>query len=61
MNHSGFSLLEVLLVLAISTLVLLSSFGLVFAVYNHSEKTESHINLRQEANIIVTNLREQHK
>lgn len=61
LNESGFTLLEVLVTLVILTLVTGLSIGILTTTFNYQEKTQAHVNLRQEANLIVSTLRNQHQ
>ncbi|RID88164.1 prepilin-type N-terminal cleavage/methylation domain-containing protein [Peribacillus asahii] len=60
-QQSGLTLIEVLAALTISALVI----GIVYGVFTYSvqsnNKTQSHINLRQEANLIITEMRKRHQ
>ncbi|MEH6947675.1 prepilin-type N-terminal cleavage/methylation domain-containing protein [Bacillus sp. JJ634] len=60
-QQSGLTLIEVLAALTISALLI----GLVYGVFTYSvqsnNKTQSHINLRQEANLIITEMRKRHQ
>ncbi|USK84261.1 PulJ/GspJ family protein [Peribacillus asahii] len=60
-QQSGVTLIELLAALAISTLLI----GIVYGVFTYSvqsnNKTQSHINLRQEANLIITEMRKRHQ
>ncbi|MFO1443109.1 type II secretion system protein [Bacillus sp. Bva_UNVM-123] len=60
-KESGFTLIELLATLAISMLVLGVIYSALTSSDNFNKKTQSHINLRQEANIIITQLRQQHR
>jgi prepilin-type N-terminal cleavage/methylation domain-containing protein len=60
-NEHGFTLLEVLLTLVISTIVLSVLFGVFTSSITFNKKTQSHVNLRQEANLIITQLRQLHQ
>ncbi|NEU29788.1 prepilin-type N-terminal cleavage/methylation domain-containing protein [bacterium LRH843] len=61
LSSTGFTLLEVLLTLAVSTVLLGVITSVLITSANHNTKTQSHINLRQEANLIITQLRQQHQ
>lgn len=60
-NESGVTLLEVLA--AVSILMLFSglTYGVMINTMKFNENSQSHVNLRQEANIIVSTLREKYK
>ncbi|WP_100371702.1 DUF7305 domain-containing protein [Bacillus sp. FJAT-45037] len=59
-NQSGLTLIEVLITLLLVSLIGGISFSLLLMTTGHNDRTQSHINLRQEANLIVTTLRQQH-
>lgn len=60
-KESGLTLLELLAAFAISMLVIGVTFGALTSSIKYNKKTQSHIDLRQEANIIITQLRQQHQ
>lgn len=60
-DESGVTLLELLITLGILTFLGTLTFGVFASTMNYNEKTQSHINLRQEANIVVSTLRAQHQ
>ena len=60
-KQSGLTLIELLAVLALSTMIIgLLSSALITTV-KHNIITQAHINLRQEANLITTKLRSIHQ
>ncbi|WEG16511.1 prepilin-type N-terminal cleavage/methylation domain-containing protein [Alkalihalophilus pseudofirmus] len=60
-KEKGLTLLEVLATIVISSLFIGIIYNVLLSTFSFNEKTSSHINLRQEANIMMTQLREQHK
>ncbi|WP_066063780.1 prepilin-type N-terminal cleavage/methylation domain-containing protein [Neobacillus soli] len=60
-NQSGFTLIEVLATLVISSMLISVIFGVFNSTIKLNQKTQSHVNLRQEANIIISKLRQQHQ
>ncbi|QOR66368.1 prepilin-type N-terminal cleavage/methylation domain-containing protein [Cytobacillus suaedae] len=60
-NEHGFTLLELLLTLVISTIILGVVFGVFSSSIKFNKQTQSHVNLRQEANLIITQLRQLHQ
>ncbi|WP_368503325.1 type II secretion system protein J [Alkalihalophilus sp. As8PL] len=60
-NESGFTLLEVLATLVISSILIGITYGVLTTTVTFNEKSTSHIDLRQEANIIITQLRQKHQ
>ncbi|WNF35929.1 prepilin-type N-terminal cleavage/methylation domain-containing protein [Bacillaceae bacterium IKA-2] len=60
-KQSGITLIEVLASLVILTMVTGVTFGVLTTSVKFNDKTQSHVNLRQEANIIVTTLRQHHQ
>ncbi|MDV2684222.1 prepilin-type N-terminal cleavage/methylation domain-containing protein [Alkalihalophilus lindianensis] len=60
-KQSGFTLLEVLATLVISSILIGITYGVLTTTVTFNENTTSHINLRQEANIIITQLRQKHQ
>lgn len=59
-NDRGITLLEVLAVLTLLGIVGAVTFNLLTTSVTHTNKTQSHIDLRQEANIILSHLRQKH-
>ncbi|MEK3981050.1 hypothetical protein MKY37_18740 [Psychrobacillus sp. FSL K6-2836] len=55
------TLLELLATIAILGIFITIIFSVVTTTFNQNDKTLSHINLRQEANLIITNIRNQHQ
>ncbi|MFD2706172.1 hypothetical protein [Salibacterium lacus] len=55
------TLIEVLLTLLLSSVVIGLVTTVLVSSINFNERTQSHVNLRQEANIIVTELRQRHQ
>jgi type II secretory pathway component PulJ len=60
-NHRGISLVEVLVTLAILSLVGIIIWGVFFQGFSFSKKMESKNALQQEANLIITNLTKVHQ
>jgi prepilin-type N-terminal cleavage/methylation domain-containing protein len=60
-NQSGFTLIELLASLVISCMLVGITFGVLNSSLKLSNKTQSHVNIRQEANIIISKLRQQHQ
>ncbi|MDV2886227.1 prepilin-type N-terminal cleavage/methylation domain-containing protein [Alkalihalophilus pseudofirmus] len=60
-KEKGLTLLEVLATIVISSLFIGIIYNVLLSTFSFNEKTSSHITLRQEANIMMTQLREQHK
>ncbi|SFL45669.1 collagen-binding domain-containing protein [Salibacterium qingdaonense] len=58
---SGVTLIEVLLTLLLSSIVIGLVTTVLVSSVSFNERTQSHVNLRQEANIIVTELRQRHQ
>ncbi|MGD7053506.1 PulJ/GspJ family protein [Sutcliffiella horikoshii] len=61
LNQSGVTLLEVLVSLAILAFVGTLTFSVLATTIKHEETTSSHITLRQESNIIISSIRENHQ
>lgn len=60
-NERGITLLEVLAALTILGILGALTFSLLTTTVTHTNKTQSHIDLRQEANIILSDLRQTHR
>ncbi|RSL32378.1 prepilin-type N-terminal cleavage/methylation domain-containing protein [Salibacterium salarium] len=60
-KESGVTLIELLATIVISSIVIGLVTSVLVSSLNFNDKTQSHINLRQEANIIITELRQQHQ
>lgn len=60
-NSYGITLIELLVTLTILTMITGVTFGVLTTAIKYNEKTQSHVNLRQEANILVTTMRQQHQ
>lgn len=60
-KQTGVTLIEILASLLILTMVSGIAFGVLMTSISHNDKTQSHVYLRQEANIIVTCLRQGHQ
>lgn len=60
-KEKGLTLIEVLAVVVISMLILGGVYGAITSTLNFNNKTQSHIDLRQEANIIITQMRTNHQ
>ncbi|KMJ60296.1 hypothetical protein AB685_05630 [Bacillus sp. LL01] len=61
LNQSGVTLLEVLVSLAILAFLGTLTFSVLITTINHEKTTSSHINLRQESNIIISTIRQDHQ
>lgn len=61
LKESGLTLIELLAALAISMAVIGAIYGVLNSSLIFNNKSQSHIDLRQEANIIITQLRQQHQ
>lgn len=55
-SEAGLTLIELLLALAISTLIMGVVFGALLNTFRTYQKSSEHIDVRQEANLIVTKL-----
>ncbi|MBS4194841.1 prepilin-type N-terminal cleavage/methylation domain-containing protein [Lederbergia citri] len=60
-HQQGITLLELLAALAISTLVIGLTFSVLFSSKKFNDKTHAYVDLRQEANIIISSLRKHQK
>ena len=60
-RQNGLTLIEILATIAISSMILGILTTALVTTYKHRDITENHINLRQEANIIITQLRSNHQ
>ncbi|WP_078413935.1 PulJ/GspJ family protein [Priestia abyssalis] len=60
-NNYGVTLLELLIVLAIGTTLSILVWGVLNNAVKTYDKTAEHINLRQEANILIETLSNRHK
>ncbi len=60
-KESGITLIEVLAALAITGFIGSVVYGVFFQTLHVKEKTQSHNELRQEANIVMTQLRSMHE
>ncbi|MGM0874443.1 MAG: PulJ/GspJ family protein [Bacillota bacterium] len=60
-KQSGFTLHELLAGITISTMVIGLLSSVLIMSFKHNEYTQSHINLTQEANLIMTKLRQAHQ
>ena len=60
-NESGITLIEVLATLTITAIIGSVVYGVLFQTLHANEKTKSHNELRQEANIVMTQLRTMHE
>lgn len=60
-KQSGITLLELLVTIAISSIFITLIFSILTTTINQNDKTLSHINLRQEANLIITEMRSKHQ
>ena len=58
-RQNGLTLIEILATITISSMILGILTTVLVTTYKHRDITENHINLRQEANIIITQLRSQ--
>ena len=59
-NELGFTLIELLVTLVISTLVIGLVSSVLTSSIKYNDKTQSHINLRKEANHFLSQLRQLH-
>lgn len=57
----GVTLLELLATIAISGIFITIIFSVITTTFNQNDKTLSHVNLRQEANLIITDIRNKHQ
>lgn len=60
-NESGITLIEVLATLTIMAIIGSAVYAVLFQTLHANEKTKSHNELRQEANIVITQLRTIHE
>lgn len=60
-RQNGFTLLELLATIAISGIFITIIFSVVSSTFKQNDKTLSHVNLRQEANLIITEIRNLHQ
>jgi len=60
-KETGVTLLELLVTLVISTIVVGLISSVLISSIKYNEKTQSHINLRKEANYFISQLRQLHK
>ncbi|MBD8068858.1 type II secretion system protein J [Bacillus sp. PS06] len=60
-QQAGITLIELLATIAISSMVLGLGYSVLTTTLKYNDKTQSHINLRQEANLIITQMRQQHQ
>jgi len=60
-QQSGLTLIELLAALTISALLIGIIYGALTSSVKSNNKTQSHINLRQEANLIITEMRKRHQ
>ena len=61
LQQQGITLLELLATLAISTLIIGLTFSVLFSSKKFNDKTNAYVDLRQEANILMTNIRKQYQ
>ncbi|RCW66392.1 PulJ/GspJ family protein [Saliterribacillus persicus] len=59
-NEDGFTLIELLATLTILMLLIGVTFGVVTSTFNFNTKSTAFTDVRQEANLIVTQIRENH-
>ncbi|WP_226036524.1 PulJ/GspJ family protein [Aquibacillus saliphilus] len=59
-QEAGITLIELLATLTIATILIAVTFNVLTTSIKYNDKTQSHINLRQEANLVVTKLRQRH-
>ncbi|WP_027964165.1 type II secretion system protein [Halalkalibacillus halophilus] len=60
-NQKGITLVEVLATLVIISLITTLAFHVLANALQYSEQTDSHVKLRQEANLIITQMRQKHQ
>jgi len=60
-SQSGFTLVELLATLAISTILIGLIWGVLFTALNQNDIAQNHINLRQDANLFISKLRNKHQ
>lgn len=60
-QQEGITLIELLAALAITSLIIILSFSVLTSTFKFNDKSQAHINLRQEANILITNIRKHHQ
>lgn len=61
LNQSGFTLLELLATVVISGFLISVIYGVFNTSIKYDQKVQSHVNLRQEANIIISKLKQLHQ
>ncbi|GAE27329.1 hypothetical protein JCM9140_3463 [Halalkalibacter wakoensis JCM 9140] len=59
-RQSGMTLVEVLLTLVIFTIIVGMAYGVVTTTSSSNAKSQAHVDLRQKANLIITQMRQQH-
>ncbi|WP_280769705.1 PulJ/GspJ family protein [Salipaludibacillus daqingensis] len=59
-NESGLTLIELLVTISISTMVVGLLGSILLSTFNHSQQSKAHINLRQEGNYLITQLKQVH-
>ncbi|GAE27332.1 hypothetical protein JCM9140_3466 [Halalkalibacter wakoensis JCM 9140] len=60
-KQGGFALVEVLLTLVLFIIIITMGYGVLSTTISSSDKSYSYTNLRQEANLIITQVREEHQ
>ncbi|PYZ93637.1 hypothetical protein CR194_10790 [Salipaludibacillus keqinensis] len=58
--QSGLTLIELLVTITISTMVVGLLVSILLSTFNHNQRSEAHINLRQEGNYLITQLQQAH-
>lgn len=59
-SSQGFTLVELLAVLAIATIVFTLAYSVLFTVINVNEKNSATISLEQEANVMISDIKNRH-
>src|SRR5690606_20880985 len=60
-QQEGITLIELLAALAITNLIIILSINELTSTIKFNDKRQTHINLRKEANILITNIRKHHE
>lgn len=59
-NQKGITLVEVLAVLLLLSIILTLSFSIFINVVEQNARSTSHVNVRQEANLVISQIRNKH-